>query len=158
MHRRTQKALSYLSAALEHVSSDLFTSVSRTLACSGACKGMMWMAMGLLCCGTIHRHRAEMCRPQANQPVAGRRTGVPVSSQGMRRKWHLKAKPQSCRCMCEWYLAQGGSGWTSPHPLPDHPHFPSQHGDVSLAAHPHLHSRCPPDVLPIPALAGHNSY
>lgn len=110
------------------------------------------MAVDLLCCGIIHRCRAGMRRPQASQLAAGRRTGVPVSSQGMQWKRHLKAKCReqvpnlplprargTCRVRLDitqvvfLTIPASQSGW--------------QHV-------PHLHSRCLPDFLPIPALAG----
>ena len=113
------------------------------------------MAVDLLCCGIIHRCRAEMRRPQASQLVAGKRTDVPVSSQGMQWKWHLKAKcreqvpnlplPPACGT---WH--RQGQAAHYPSGLPNHSRFP-----VSMATCPSLAFVFLPDLLPIPALAGH---
>lgn len=128
--------LNYPAAALEYVSSDLFTSGSHALACSGARKG--WVATGLLCWATICRCRAERCRPQASQLVAGRRTDVPVSSQGVQWKRHPKAKCWEQVPNSPWPRVCGSrrrQGQAGHHPsgLPNRSHLPSQYGNVALA-------------------------
>lgn len=72
-----------------------------------------------------------MCRPQASQLAAGRRTDVPVSSQGMQWKRRLKAKCREQvpnlplpRARGTWHVE--GQAGHHPGGLPNHSRFPAR--------------------------------